>query len=367
MEPKVRAAAAGHSGGTTALLPYGYRVFAEDCRTRRTLVAVDAATLIGRRTQRAWLEDAVAEAVAGRGALVLLAGDAGIGKTRLAEDVCARAPGATFLRGAALPSGPPYAPVVAALRRYLQRAPDGLATCGPLRQHLALLLPELGDAVDATDRATLLEAIRCALATIAAARPVGHPARRPAVVGRRDARAAGRPWRRRSATCPCSWSAAYRADEVPRLHPLRRLRTDLRRDRLLRELTLEPLSPAETAELVERVLGQPVAPALADRLYRRTQGVPFFVEEVASGLLAQGHLQPGPGGADLAGDGDVPLPETIRDAVLLRVAPLTPDARGAAEAAAVAGDPVRPRHGRRAGRRGGARRAAGRRAGGRAR
>ncbi len=297
---------------------------------------MDGGALIGRRTQRAWLEDAVAEAVAGRGALVLLAGDAGIGKTRLAEEVCGRAPGATFLRGAALPAGAPYTPIVAALRRYLQRTPGGLASCGPLRRHLALLLPELGEAVDATDRATLLEAIRCGLATIAA--------QRPAVVLLDDLQ-----WSDDATLellgslaaalrdLPVLVVAAYRSDEVPRPHPLRRLRTDLRRDRLLRELTLEPLSPSETAELVERVLGQPVAPALADRLYRRTQGVPFFVEEVASVLLAQGHLQPGPGGADIAGDDDVPLPETIRDAVLLRVAPLAPDARAAAEAAAVAG------------------------------
>ena len=146
----------------------------------------------------------------------------------------------------------------------------------------------------ATDRATLLEAIRCALATIGA--------QRPAVVLLDDLQwsddatlellaSLAAPLR----DLPVLVVAAYRSDEVPRLHPLRRLRTDLRRDRLLRELTLEPLPPAETAELVERVLGQPVAPALADRLYRRTQGVPFFVEEVASVLLAQGRLQPGPG------------------------------------------------------------------------
>ena len=131
---------------------------------------MEAATLIGRHTQRAWLEDAVAEAVAGRGALVLLAGEAGVGKTRLAEEVFGAA-GVTFLRGSATPAAPPYEPIVAALRRHLQREADGLAGCGPLREHLALLLPELGNAVPASDRATLFEAIRCALATIGAREP----------------------------------------------------------------------------------------------------------------------------------------------------------------------------------------------------
>src|SRR5215204_5767435 len=131
--------------------------------------------VIGRGPQRAWLEEAVAEAATGRGSLVLLGGDAGVGKTRLVEEVASTAHG-TFLRGAARPSSPPYCSVVTALRRYLQKLPDGLEGCAPLRD-----LPVL---------------------TI----------------------------------------AAYRSDEIPRGHPVRRLRTELRRDRLLRELVLEPLS-----------------------------------------------------------------------------------------------------------------------------
>jgi len=296
---------------------------------------MDAGAVIGRVPERGWLEDAVAEAAAGRGALVLLGGDAGVGKTRLAEEV-ANAADASFLRGAASPSSPPYCAVVAALRRHLQKAPDGLAGCGPLRGHLALLLPELGDAVPESDRATLFEAIRCALATIAA--------RRPALVLLDDLQwsddatlellaALAAPLR----DLPVLVIAAYRADEIPRGHPVRRLRTELRRDRVLRELVLDPLSPREATELAERVLGERVAPALARALYDRTQGVPFFVEELSGALRSGGRLQGGPAGLEPAGDGDVPLPETIRDAVLLRVARLSPEARATAEAAAVAG------------------------------
>ena len=74
------------------------------------------------------------------------------------------------LRGAASPAATlPYGPVLGALRSYLRAAPGALASCGPLRGHLALLLPELGPAVAESDRATLFEALRCALATIAAA------------------------------------------------------------------------------------------------------------------------------------------------------------------------------------------------------
>src|SRR5919106_3973961 len=99
--------------------------------------------VIGRERERGWLAEAVAAATTGSGALVLLGGDAGVGKTRLVEEV-AGAADATFLRGTGRPSSPPYCSVVAALRRYLQMVPDGLDGCGPLRAHLALLLPELG-------------------------------------------------------------------------------------------------------------------------------------------------------------------------------------------------------------------------------
>ncbi len=126
--------------------------------------------LSGRDAERAWLEAAVRGSLEGRGSLVLLAGEAGVGKTRFAEDV-AGAADALLLRGAAGPGAPPYGPVIAALRDHLRAAPDGLSGCGPLRAHLALLLPELGQAIEQTDRATLFEAIRGALAEVTREQP----------------------------------------------------------------------------------------------------------------------------------------------------------------------------------------------------
>jgi len=61
----------------------------------------------------------------------------------------------------------PYGPIVAALRSYLRAAPDGLSECGPLRPHLALILPELGEPPSPGDRSTLFEAVRCAFAHVA--------------------------------------------------------------------------------------------------------------------------------------------------------------------------------------------------------
>jgi DNA-binding NarL/FixJ family response regulator len=296
---------------------------------------MEAREVIGRDAERAWFEEAAGDAIAGHGALVMLGGDAGVGKTRLAEEVATTAD-ATFLRGAASPAAPPYCPMVAALRQHLRRVPDGLEDCGRLRGHLALLLPELGDAVAGSDRATLFESIRCGLATIAR--------RQPTIILLDDLQWSDDATLELLAALattlhdlPVLLIAAYRTDEVPRSHPLRALRTALRRDRMLRELVLEPLTPEHTAELAAAVLEGPVSPALAGIVHHRTQGVPFFVEELVIALRGDGRLQSGPVGVELAGESDVPLPETIRDAVLLRTTGLSVQARAAAEAAAVAG------------------------------
>ena len=85
------------------------------------------------------------------------------------------------------------------------------------------------------------------------------------------------------------------------------------------------------------MLGAAPSARLAAALHDRTGGIPFFVEELAGALEAGGRLQPGRRGLELALDADVPLPQTIRDAVLLRTGDLSGPARATAEAASVAG------------------------------
>src|SRR5215207_10391515 len=122
--------------------------------------------LIGRDDEAALLRSARDRAIAGHGSLVLLSGDAGMGKTALAVALADQA-NATVLRGAAAQTRTePHGPLVAALRSYLHAVPGGLDDCGPLRSHLAVVLPELGEPAGG-DRATLFEAFRCALETIA--------------------------------------------------------------------------------------------------------------------------------------------------------------------------------------------------------
>jgi DNA-binding CsgD family transcriptional regulator len=297
---------------------------------------VTAETLIGRDAERARLEAALARAEAGDGSLLLLCGEAGVGKTRLTEEVLGAAREARFIRGAATPGCSPFGPLVAALRAFLRSEPGGLRSCGPLRPHLAMLLPELGDARPTDDRATLFEAIRCGLIAIVADRP--------AAILLDDLQWSDEATLELLATLapglselPLLVVACYRSDELSRVHPLRRLRDDLRRERALQELSLGALGAGDTARLVEQVLGRPASPRLASTLHTRTAGVPFFVEEMTAALRANARLPDGPDGPALALDGELSLPQTVRDAVLVQAAPLSDAARAVAETAAAIG------------------------------
>jgi DNA-binding CsgD family transcriptional regulator len=295
--------------------------------------------LVGRRRELAQLRQALDAAAGGAGGLVLLAGEAGVGKTRLAVEAMS-AGGARALFGEALPGAvAPYGPVVAALRDFRRAEPDGLEKCGPLLPHLALLMAELGPPARRPDRALLLEALAAAFAAIGR--------RAPAAVLLDDLH-----WADETTLADVLpvlarvlegervlLLGAYRSDEVPRGHALRGLRRDLRRAGRLRELSLSPLDETETATLVRQTLGPAgrPSPALSSLVFDRTQGVPFLVEELTAALVAGGRLRRGRRGFELLGPGEVPLPDSVRETVLLRLEGLSEPARALLEAAGVAG------------------------------
>lgn len=115
---------------------------------------------------------------------------------------------------------------------------------------------------------------------------------------------------RRMETVPALIVASYRDDELDRAHPLRIVLGELATSRSVARLKLAALSPAAVAQLAE-----PHA-VDADELYRKTAGNPFFVVEA---LAAQAEE----------------IPDTVRDAVLARAARLSPRAKRLLEAVAV--------------------------------
>ena len=121
----------------------------------RAVVDATGQALIGRATERGLLAAAYARAVAGEARTVVLAGEAGIGKTRLVEAFAAtvRADGGRVLIGGCLPLGSgglPYGPFVEAIRVLLRDVDPGAraALLGPGRAELARLMPEVASAAD---------------------------------------------------------------------------------------------------------------------------------------------------------------------------------------------------------------------------
>jgi DNA-binding CsgD family transcriptional regulator len=114
--------------------------------------------------------------------------------------------------------------------------------------------------------------------------------------------------------------ASYRPDELHRRHPLRSLLAQIERAPRSRRIELVPLTKEELAEQLADILGAPAEPSLVERLHARSEGNPFFTEE----LLAAG----------LDGRGE--LPSTMRDALMVRIDALAPDAQEVLRLVAVA-------------------------------
>jgi tetratricopeptide (TPR) repeat protein len=236
-----------------------------------------------------------AEARAGRGRLVLVGGEAGIGKTALANEFALRH------RQAA---------------RVLWGACDPLTTPRPLGP-LADVAPALGGRLDQLLREeaprevlfpTLLERLRdTRVATVLVVEDVHWADEATLDLLRFLARRLGP-----SAVLVV---VTYRDDEVGPLHPVRLLAGDLASPALVRRLRLAPLSRQAVAVLTGPHGVDP------DALCETTGGNPFFVTEV----LAAGHEA---------------IPATVADAVLARAARLSPPARQVLDAAAVVAPPV---------------------------
>ena len=300
---------------------------------------------------------AAASAARRRGGLVLVAGDAGIGKTAIVEQaIDGRLP--VVLRGAARTSGTaPFGPLIAAIRshpRWPAIAADVVQAPGVpdvARHVIGLLFGELapsggahttGEAVprltadgdpDATRDAVCRLVVELAriepLAIILDDLQRADHATIDALPGLAQ----------RAAREPLLVVGMYRTDEMPRSSPVRRLRVELRRDGRLHEIVLGPLDAESTVALAARTLGARPDDLLARRLFDRSQGLPLFVEELSAALLADEAVVIVDGVATLVHD-DLPIPETLRDSILIRADGLAPTDREALATAALLSDGV---------------------------
>lgn len=292
--------------------------------------------LIGRKAEQAKINEAISAAAERRGSILLLSGEAGMGKTHLAHHTLEACDLQTIRVTTDETSTPPYGPIISVLRSFMRDSSTNFEDCGSLKKYLAQLLPELGKPAEASDQATLIEALRCGLDAIAK-----HG---PTVLFLDDLHWADNAtldllpklvdWIQER---PILLLGAYRSDEIPRGHAIRRLRNDLRRAKHLQEIAIEPLNREETEELTHKILGHPPDNSLLSTIFDKTQGVPFFLEELLKSLEASGHLQKLNNTFSLTPGKEIPFPETVRDAILIRMEALSPAAKLCLELASVAG------------------------------
>jgi ATP/maltotriose-dependent transcriptional regulator MalT len=222
---------------------------------------------------------ALAEALAAPPRVVLVSGEAGIGKTRLVAEVDAAADDRLTLHGECLEFGGAelaYAPVVAALRDlpadWLESWLDGRSA--EARGALAAVLPRLDPAAGAPGR--VLELVLDLLTAL----------ERPVLLVLEDVHWADRSTlallaflARNLRTEPIVVIATYRdGAELP--DPVRRLMGELRRRRTVTAIELTALTRDEAARQLEALAGAPVPTAAADDVYARAGGNPFFAEEL---------------------------------------------------------------------------------------
>jgi predicted ATPase len=133
----------------------------------------------------------------------------------------------------------------------------------------------------------------------------------------------------------------YRDMDLDRSHPLRKTLWDLDRYPTYYRLPLERLNETEVGQLLTSLWQQPVPEGLVEKIYQRTQGNPFYVEEVARGLIDDGLIVLNADGGQFPTLETVRLPQTIRDAVLHRINTLGRDAQNLLHQAAVLGQTFR--------------------------
>lgn len=270
------------------------------------------------------LEDAKAR----RGQLLLLAGEAGIGKTRLLDAIRRKAVAAGFVtvNGSLAPQDRdvPSALILDLARTF--RAKPGFESLGD--ELLGMRIDEHADALGSR-RLFVLNVVDRIAATLD----------RPVLLDFEDIQWADEisleiigELARRIRELPALLIGAYRTDELPPGSLLREWRARLIGQRLAEEARLSPLTYDQTALMTTLILanGLPAPREVVAAVYQRTDGIPLHIEELLGALRE-----------DARSDGrkirDAEVPNTIEDAILARIGLLSPEAREVARAGAVIG------------------------------
>jgi hypothetical protein len=308
---------------------------------------------VGRNPELGELRAGLDRAMAGRGSVLLVAGEPGIGKSELADRLGAEAStrGAEVLWGRSWEGegAPPYWPWAQIIRSHVGER-EGAAlesTFGAATPYMAQIVPELRDRLpdlpvpppldSEQARFRLFDAITTFLDRAAETRPLVlilddlHWADKPSLLLLRFLA-------REMVEARLLVVAIYRDVEVSRGHPLAEVLPALRQERTVERLLLRGLPEEDVCVMLAALRGESVPEALARAISRETEGNPFFVQEIVRHLVDEGML--GPEGAQWSSRSriaDMRLPESVRDVIGRRLGRLSAACTKCLTAAAVLG------------------------------
>lgn len=312
------------------------------------LGAVPEAPLIAREEQVSRLLPILASVANGGGALVLLAGEPGIGKTRLAQEVMVEAHKRGFLIATSScyeqRQAIPFYPFIEMLTALYSAAPAELAADTPQRwpllAHLVPEVPAPTAAVVLTDQEeqerlfrTVADFIRALAATAPMSLMIDDL--QWADVSSLDLL---QYLARHTRAARVLLVATYRDTEVDSQHPLDSALLDLSRQQLIDAVPVKGLDAVQTADLIAATVGGPIrAPDVVDLVHRRTQGNPFFIQEVVRSLVERGDVYRRDGHWAGRSVREIHVPARVRSVIGQRLAGLAPATREILQQASVLG------------------------------
>lgn len=296
---------------------------------------VSSPVFVGRQAELDAAVDALDRAAAGQAVHLLVGGEAGVGKTRFTGEVAreATARGFRVLRGECVNLGGsslPYGPFVEILRSIHAESDDAdiAALTGPSRADLARLVPSLGS--DATESLAQSEWVQSRLFEGLLGLFGRLAEQTPTLIVFEDLHWADQATReaisfliRSLHDVPIVLLGTYRSDELHRRHPLLPWLADLERDGRVERVALARLDRERLGALIAAILGSTPPERLVGDVFDRSDGNPFFAEE----LLA----------ASRPGSGSPRLPPTLKEILLAHLATVEGPAATVLGAAAVAG------------------------------
>ena len=302
---------------------------------------------VGREAELEQLREALNGTLAGRGGLLLLVGEPGIGKTRTAEELAtyARVRGANVHWGRSHEGegAPAYWPWAQAIRSYVREA-DPVALAWELGQgagEVAHLVPEVRERLQDVSEAPALDSdeARFRLFDSITTFLVGASRSRPLVVILDDLHWADEPSllllkfvARQASDSGLLVVGTYRDVELGRHHPLARTLAELAEIQGSRRVPLRGLDTEAVERFIEMTAGIEPPPGLAEAVHDQTEGNPFFVTEVVRLMASEGSLEgSGAGGWELA------IPQGVREVVGRRLDRLSEEANEVLTVAAAVG------------------------------